>query len=99
VRAQAVNAGAEFVSGATFGSALVYSGMVRNVKVAAFLNMLAPSRDFSLMFVMGGALLVATPLVQLILSRSNKPLCGKKYQVLNRRISPQMQCLGYLSLA
>jgi hypothetical protein len=41
--------------------------------VAAFLDMLAPTRDFSLMFVMGGALAVATPAVQLLLAKRDEP--------------------------
>lgn len=45
--------------------------------MAAFLDMLAPTRDFSLMFVMGGALAVATPAVQLLLAKRDEPKLTK----------------------
>jgi hypothetical protein len=120
-RVQTVGTVVDGVAGATFGAALVSSGMVRHAKVsspptalspahgvrtsesmlssgrgpayhardwpyelkhctwwrvcqvAAFLDMLAPTRDFSLMFVMGGALAVATPAVQLLLAKRDEP--------------------------
>jgi len=79
-----VNGFVEAVAGVTFAVALGLSGMVRPTKVAGFLSMLAPSRDFSLMFVMGGALLVATPLIQWALYRNGRgepPFCAKKYEL------------------
>ena len=51
--------------------------------MASFLNMVGPSRNFSLMFVMGGALLLATPLVQYLLRKTDKPILSDKYQVRN----------------
>jgi hypothetical protein len=74
----------ELTAGITFAIALGMSGMVKQTKVTGFLNMLAPSRDFSLMFVMGGALLVATPLTQTALGRFRKghlPLCASECQL------------------
>jgi len=75
----------EATAGVTFAVALGSSGMVRPTKVAAFLNMIAPTRDFSLMFVLGGALLMATPLIQLILRykdiKALRPCCGGDFQV------------------
>jgi hypothetical protein len=74
---QSVGAAVDGVAGAAFGAALVSSGMVRHAKVAAFLDMLAPTRDFSLMFVMGGALALATPAIQLLLKHKNHPALKK----------------------
>jgi uncharacterized membrane protein YedE/YeeE len=51
-------------------------------QVAAFLSPLSSSWDATLMFVMGGALLVALPVFQSVkrsTDPSNKPLCGECY--------------------
>jgi uncharacterized membrane protein YedE/YeeE len=58
----------ELAAGAFFAFGLVYTGMVRPTKVAAFLSPTYPAWDLSLMFVMGGALLVALPGFQTIIS-------------------------------
>ena len=54
-----------------------------SMQVASFLNVVGPSRNFSLMFVMGGALLLATPLYHFMKAhfKTNKPVLGDKYQV------------------
>jgi len=100
--AETVGTVVDGVAGATFGAALVSSGMVRHAKVAAFLDMLAPTRDFSLMFVMGGALAVATPAVQLLLAKRDEPRLtklrsGKDLQVpCNTQLDKQLIAGGVL---
>lgn len=67
----------EFTAGAIFAAGLALSGMTRPTKVAAFLSAAAPSWDPSLMFVMGGALAVATPAYWLVTKKLQlaKPIC------------------------
>eukprot|EP00242_Pyramimonas_sp_CCMP2087_P007096 CAMPEP_0198200898 /NCGR_PEP_ID=MMETSP1445-20131203/3792_1 /TAXON_ID=36898 /ORGANISM="Pyramimonas sp., Strain CCMP2087" /LENGTH=351 /DNA_ID=CAMNT_0043871065 /DNA_START=328 /DNA_END=1383 /DNA_ORIENTATION=+ len=90
----------ELTAGITFAIALGMSGMVKQTKVAGFLNMLAPSRDLSLMFVMGGALLVATPLTQIVLARFRKgqtPLCASECQLpAATRVDTKLVTGGFL---
>jgi hypothetical protein len=63
----------EFAAGGLFAFGLVYTGMVRPTKVAAFLSPTHPAWDLTLMFVMGGALLVALPGFQAILRAKKIP--------------------------
>eukprot|EP00932_Pfiesteria_piscicida_P001839 SRR837773.11789.p1 GENE.SRR837773.11789~~SRR837773.11789.p1 ORF type:complete len:271 (-),score=93.79 SRR837773.11789:5-817(-) len=60
----------EFVVGLSFGTGLVLSGMSRASKVGGFLDLGSGAWDGSLMFVMGGALMVTFPYFQ-IMERCN----------------------------
>ena len=72
----------EFVSGAIFALGLAFSGMTRPSKVISFLTPLSVAWDPSLMFVMGGALAVATPAYQLVKAAlAPAPLCEADYSV------------------
>lgn len=66
-----------FLSGLVFGLGLLVSGMSSPDKVLAFLD-LAGAWDPSLAFVLGGAVMTATPLFWLAKSRK-KPLAGAAY--------------------
>lgn len=61
---RAVGLLSEAVCGALFALGLVYTGMVRPAKVAAFLSPGSTSWDPTLAFVMGGALAVSLPAFQ-----------------------------------
>jgi len=67
---------AEAAAGVFFAFGLVFAGMVRPTKVAGFLSVTHPAWDPSLMFVMGGAILVAMPAYQYVMRKkgSVKPL-------------------------
>lgn len=69
---------AEFVTGTVFGLGLSLSGMTLPSKIAGFLSILHPGFDLSLIFVMGGALMVALPGVQYVLKsmQIKKSVCG-----------------------
>lgn len=72
----------ELVCGCLFAFGLVYTGMVRPTKVAAFLSPASASWDPTLMFVMGGALAVALPVFQYVKRGKTappKPLCADKF--------------------
>lgn len=58
-----------FVSGLLFAVGLGVAGMTNPAKVLAFLDMFGGSWDPSLMFVMGGAILVYAPVYQLLKGR------------------------------
>mmetsp|Transcript_3630 Transcript_3630/g.8218 ORF Transcript_3630/g.8218 Transcript_3630/m.8218 type:complete len:342 (-) Transcript_3630:382-1407(-) len=73
------NAG-ELVSGSSFGLGLALSGMSRPSKVASFLDLSAPW-DGSLMFVMGGALLMTLPYFQFVQKKQEKPILGKSFDL------------------
>ncbi|TEW47295.1 YeeE/YedE family protein [Psychromonas sp. RZ5] len=64
-----------WVSGALFGSGMIISGMVDPNKVIAFLDIFG-DWDPSLAFVMGGALLVFTPIYHLIIKKRKKAVNG-----------------------
>lgn len=66
-----------FLAGLTFGFGLLVSGMSSPDKVLSFLD-LAGAWDPSLAFVMGGAVLTATPLF-LLAKRRAQPLVGAAY--------------------
>lgn len=68
---------AAFVAGIAFGFGLLVSGMSSPDKVLAFLD-LAGAWDPSLAFVMGGAVLTATPLFWLA-ARRRTPPAGIEY--------------------
>lgn len=66
-----------FLAGLAFGFGLLVSGMSSPDKVLSFLD-LAGAWDPSLAFVMGGAVLTATPLF-LLAKRRAQPLVGAAY--------------------
>ncbi|MFN3423470.1 MAG: DUF6691 family protein [Novosphingobium meiothermophilum] len=78
-----------FMAGLAFGFGLLVSGMSSPAKVLAFLD-LAGTWNPSLAFVMGGAVITATPLFWLA-NRRQRPLVGEAYdkpdrQMLDRRL-------------
>lgn len=76
-----------FLAGLTFGFGLLVSGMTSPDKVLAFLD-LAGAWDPSLAFVMGGAVLSATPLFWLA-RRRQRPLAGETYDQPDTRLVDQ----------
>jgi uncharacterized membrane protein YedE/YeeE len=58
-----------FVAGLLFALGLGVAGMTNPAKVLAFLDMFGGNWDPSLMFVMGGAILVYAPVYQLVKAR------------------------------
>ncbi|GMH41248.1 hypothetical protein BSKO_09158 [Bryopsis sp. KO-2023] len=78
---------AEYVTGSVFGFGLGMSGMTLPSKIASFLSVFHPAFDLSLIFVMGGALLVALPGFQYIMrsSRFDKSACGARFQIPTRK--------------
>ncbi len=66
------------VCGGLFGFALAMGDMVNPARVLAFLD-IAGNWDPTLLFFMGGALIVAVPLFQLTLRRANAPLFDRNF--------------------
>ena len=64
-------------AGTLFGVGLAVSGMVNPAKITGFLDV-AGDWDPTLMFVMGGALLVTIPAFRLILKRPRPVLAGSR---------------------
>jgi uncharacterized membrane protein YedE/YeeE len=81
-----------FLAGLAFGFGLLVSGMSSPTKVLSFLD-LAGAWDPSLAFVMGGAVLTATPLFWLARSRK-KPLAGDGYDSPETRIIDRKLIVG-----
>jgi uncharacterized protein len=76
-------------SGILFGLGLVISGMVNPAKVIGFLDV-AGDWDPTLAFVMGGALLVATPAFRWILRRPH-PMLGTAFSLPTKaEIEPRL---------
>lgn len=71
---------AALLSGALFGLGLSYSGMINPARVLGFLNLASGHWDPSLMFVMGGALIVAVP-GMLLQRRFAKPILDQKFHM------------------
>lgn len=67
-----------WVSGGLFGSGMIISGMANPNKVIAFLDVFG-DWDPSLAFVMGGALLVFTPIYHLVIKKRSVSLSGDKF--------------------
>jgi uncharacterized membrane protein YedE/YeeE len=74
---------ANFGTGVLFSLGLAVSGMLDSAKVIGFLSVLSGTWDASLAFVMGGALLVAMPGYQLVLSKFGpaRPLACDAFSV------------------
>lgn len=68
------------LSGLLFGLGMMVSGMVDPVKVLGFLDF-AGAWDPSLMFVMGGALMVFLPVYFLHTKHRAKPVCAADFHV------------------
>ncbi|MDT0596268.1 YeeE/YedE family protein [Glaciecola petra] len=68
------------LAGLGFGLGLTISGMVDPLIVLAFLDV-AGKWDPSLLFVMGGALVVFTPAYQLVKTKMSQPLFAEKFYV------------------
>lgn len=64
------------ISGLLFGAGMVISGMVDPVKVIAFLNVTG-DWDPSLAFVMGGALLVFSPVYHVLIKKRQRAVDGE----------------------
>ena len=64
-------------SGVIFGIGLVIAGMTNHAKVMGFLNVFG-NWDPSLMFVMGGAIVVSMPAFLLISKKMSAPLFNKE---------------------
>ncbi|WP_037587068.1 YeeE/YedE family protein [Stenoxybacter acetivorans] len=83
-----MNAGA-FLIGVLFGIGLLVSGMTNPAKVQGFLDIFG-NWDSSLMFVLGGAVLVSTAAFQWA-KRRDKPFCeGKFDQPAAKTITPRL---------
>lgn len=67
-----------FISGVLFGSGMIISGMVDPNKVIAFLDIFG-EWDPSLAFVMGGALLVFTPMYHLVIKKRRVSISGDTF--------------------
>ena len=74
---------AALACGALFGAGLALSGMTDVARVIGFLD-LAGDWDPTLMFVMGGGLLVSLPLFQLILKRLGSPVFSDVFRLPGR---------------
>jgi uncharacterized protein len=81
-----------FLAGLAFGFGLLVSGMSSPTKVLSFLD-LAGAWDPSLAFVMGGAVLTATPLFWLARKRK-MPLAGEAYDRPETRIIDRKLIVG-----
>jgi hypothetical protein len=68
------------IAGLLFGLGMMMSGMVDPTKVIGFLD-IAGDWDPSLAFVMGGALLVFTPIYLLVIKKREKPVCSREFQI------------------
>ena len=64
------------LAGMLFGVGLAVSGMVNPAKVVGFLDVAGGEWDPTLIFVMGGALLVTIPAFRMILKRARPILAG-----------------------
>ena len=78
------------VAGMLFGVGLAVSGMVNPAKVVGFLDVAGGERDPTLIFVMGGALLVTVPAYRVILKRP-RPILADEFALpdksaLDRRL-------------
>jgi hypothetical protein len=96
---KAVGLAAELAAGVLFAFGLVYTGMVRPTKVIGFLSPTHPAWDLTLAFVMGGALLIALPGFQLILTKRiiTKPYCENNFSVpTSNKIDPKLLLGGLL---
>ncbi|MDU4055383.1 MAG: YeeE/YedE family protein [Pseudomonas oryzihabitans] len=68
------------LAGVIFGSGLALSGMLDPARVLGFLDLASGHWDASLLFVLGGALLVALPAVQLQ-RRLTRPLLDTRFHL------------------
>ncbi len=74
-RTKVIQLASALVSGLLFGAGMVVSGMADPQKVLAFLD-ITGQWDPSLMFVMGGALLIFAPFYHLVIKKRKHALNG-----------------------
>jgi uncharacterized membrane protein YedE/YeeE len=67
-----------FISGILFGAGMIISNMVDPTKVIGFLNVTG-DWDPSLAFVMGGALVVFTPIYHFVIKKRSYAISGDKF--------------------
>ncbi|TYK67476.1 YeeE/YedE family protein [Colwellia echini] len=68
------------ISGLLFGSGMIISGMVNPDKVIGFLD-ITGNWDPSLVFVMGGALIVFAPFYHLVIKKRKRAISGDKFTI------------------
>lgn len=73
-----------WISGALFGTGMIVSGMVDPTKVIGFLN-ITGNWDPSLMFVMGGALAVFSPIYHLVIKKRKTAINGEQFAYANNK--------------
>jgi uncharacterized membrane protein YedE/YeeE len=78
IKSQRIRIVIGWLSGALFGSGMIISGMVDPNKVIAFLDIFG-DWDPSLAFVMGGALLVFTPIYHFIIKKRKTSISGDNF--------------------
>ncbi|MGF1762714.1 DUF6691 family protein [Aliivibrio kagoshimensis] len=71
------------VSGLLFGFGMMISGMVDPMNVLNFLD-LAGNWDPSLLFVMGGAVMVFMPFYFLVIKKLEQPLCHSEFHLAKK---------------
>lgn len=87
----------EAFAGVIFSLGLGFSKMTRPSEVASFLAVTHPAWNLTLMFVMGGALLVALPATQLLIVKRKKTLDGSAMTLpSNNTIDAQLMVGGVL---
>lgn len=93
--AQRARLAAEFVCGCAFSCGLAISGMARPSKVVAFLDLGSGAWDPSLAFVMGAALCITFPFLQ-VLERmsSSSPLLGGPFDLPPKSPVDRNLCAG-----
>lgn len=73
---------AAVVAGVLFGLGMMISGMVDPHRVIGFLD-ITGAWDPSLVFVMGGALVVFMPIYLLIIKKRTAPVCSERFRLSN----------------
>ncbi|MGF1692985.1 YeeE/YedE family protein [Photobacterium kagoshimensis] len=78
------------IAGVLFGLGMMISGMVDPVNVIGFLDITGDWNP-SLMFVMGGALMVFMPIYFLVVRRLDKPVCDNEFKITtNNTVDPKL---------
>ncbi|KAK9809136.1 hypothetical protein WJX72_009930 [[Myrmecia] bisecta] len=105
---RSLNLAGEAAAGALFALGLGVSGMTRPSKIAGFLDVSSPAWDASLLFLMGGAVVVSLPAFQYTMrclaaskagqgSQPCEPSCGKVFQLpANNTIDSRLVLGGLL---
>jgi uncharacterized protein len=85
------------VAGMLFGVGLAVSGMVNPAKVVGFLDVAGGQWDPTLIFVMGGALLVTIPAFRMILQRP-RPILADGFALPTKKSALDRRLLGGAAL-